>query len=65
MVTNTIFASSKANACPTQNLGPNEKGIKANGCLLALAIPLANHFDLNSCPFIFSMSPNLAKSSYG
>jgi len=44
MVTNMNFASSKANACPTQNLGPNEKGIKANGCLFALAITSTNCF---------------------
>jgi hypothetical protein len=47
MVINTNFASSKANACPTQNLGPNEKGIKANGCLLALTIPSTNHSGLS------------------
>jgi len=52
MVTNTNFALSKANACPTQNLDPNEKGIKANGCLLVLTILSANHSSLNSCTFV-------------
>ncbi len=52
MVTNTNFASFKTNVCPTQNLGPNEKKRKANGCLLALTIPSSNRSSLDSCTFV-------------
>jgi hypothetical protein len=37
---------------PKQILGPNEKGIKAIGFLLALVIPLMNLSGLNSCTLV-------------
>jgi hypothetical protein len=43
-----ILLLSITNPCPTQNLDPKEKGIKAKGCLVAFATPLANCSGLNS-----------------